>query len=177
MARQQNRTGPPLWLGLLILVVAPFVVLAAVLTRAPTLGTPAGAFMLYSGQTYVSTGNRLVLYLPGGQSHRSCWLFDENDRALQTDPTPDSLQTEVGREAYKAVLAYRAEPGAVISVSCDLDPSTPLLLSPPISRQSAILPIAVGGALGFFMIGCGSVMLFSRKRARAAARLDTRFGS
>ena len=176
MARQQTRTGPPLWLGLLVLVVAPFVVLAAVLTRAPTLGSPSGAFILHSGQTYVSTGERLVLYLPDGLHHQSCWLFDENDRVLQTQSQPDSLQTEVGRAAYKPVLAYRAEPGAVVAVSCDLDPSVPLLLSPPISRQSSILPIAVGTVLGFFMIGCGAVMLFSRKRAREAARLNARFG-
>lgn len=166
----RQRTGPPLWLGLLILVVAPFVVLAAVQMRAPTLGSPAGAFMLYSGQSYMSNGDRLVLYVPGGQRHRSCWLFDADGRVLQPEHQPESLQTEVGGEAYQPVLAYRAEPGAVIDVACDLNPGIPLLLSPPITRQSAILPIATGGALGFFLIGCGAVMLFSRKRALARSR-------
>lgn len=170
LTHRQGGTGPPLWLGLFILVVAPFVVLAAVQVRAPALGTPPGAFMLYSGQSYVSDGDRLVLYLPAGQRHHSCWLSDADDRVLQPEPWPDSLQTEVDGDAYQAVLAHRAEPGAVIDVTCDLNPGIPLLLSPPISRQSVLLPIATGAVLGFFLIGCGAVMLFSRKRALARIR-------
>lgn len=170
MNQQTPRTGPPLWLGLLVLVVAPFVVLAAALLRAPVLSTPAGAFMLYSGQSYVSSGEPLVLYLPSGHTHRSCWLFDEDDQVLPAQAWPHSLQTSVGVTPYGPVLSYRAEPGAVITVACDIHPYSPLLVTPPITRQSVLVPMAVGGALGFFMIGCGTVMLVSRRRARARLR-------
>lgn len=177
MAREHTRTGPPLWLGLLILVVAPFAVLAAVIHRAPTLGTPAGAFTLHTGQSFVSNGDNRVVYLPTSQSDRSCWLFDANDRVLAAQAWPDSLQTDLDGVAYRPMVAYRAEPGTVIVVSCEVDADVPILVSPPISRRSAVLPVVVGGTLGFALIGCGAVMLFSRKRALQQARLADRFGT
>lgn len=164
-----------MWLGLLILVVAPFVVLAAVIHRAPTLGTPRGAYTIHTGQSYTSFGDELVVYTPIYYEDRSCWLFDANNRVLRPNTSPDSLQTDVGGVVYDPVLSYRAEAGAVIWVNCDLDASIPILISPQISRQSALLPIGVGGSLGFVMIGFGAAMLVGRRRAQEQARLDERF--
>ena len=174
---RRTSTGPPLWLGLVILVVAPFVVLAAVIHRAPTLGAPRGSVLVHTGQSYVSSGEELMVYLPAAQRDRTCWLFDDNDRALRPATSPDSLQTVVAGHGYVAVLGYRAEPGAVITVNCDVDPSIPILITPPITRQSALLPVAVGGVLGFVMIGFGTVMLVNRRRALQEARRSERFDS
>lgn len=168
------RARPPLLLGLFVLLVLPFVVLAAVIHRGAVLGTPPDAVLLHNGQSFVSDGDRVDLYVPSSVAGvDQCRFFDEDNRVLAAGPPRRSLQTEIGQVGYSPVLTYRAQPGTVITVGCALSPGLTLLVTPPITRQSVLLPLVVGAALGFATIAAGAAMLGLRRR-RLIARLNAR---
>lgn len=166
-APRTAKPRPPLWLGLFVLVILPFVVLAAVIQRGAVLGIPPDAVLLHNGQSFVSDGDRVDLYVPTSHAGRAdCRLFDENNRVLAAGPPRRSLNTEVGQVGYTPVLSYRAQPGTVITVGCALNPSVTLVVTPPITRQNILLPLAVGGTLGFVTIAVATGMLVVRQRRR-----------
>ena len=161
----QGRSGPPLWLGLVVLLLGPAVFAVA-------LGWVVISALDLGGATAPVT-NPTVLTAQGGSTHvvfseasaKPCHILRDGGRkeSLETIDATESL-TVAGR-IYVARGSFTAETTRAVRVECP--ESGPLLLVLGVQTENLGLKIALlaAGMLGSFVIGL-LMVIFRRRRPR-----------